>query len=75
LHNITLYAKDTFENTGTSETIYFSVAEEQEQEPEPFPTTLAATAAASAAIIGIGLMIYLKKRKHAKINKHDETDQ
>jgi hypothetical protein len=25
LHNITVYAKDTFENTGASEKVYFSV--------------------------------------------------
>jgi hypothetical protein len=59
LHNVTVYAKDAFENTGASETIIFTVAE-----PEPFPTTVAATAAgASIAIIGIGLLVYFRKRK------------
>jgi len=59
LHNITVYAKDSFENTGTPETVTFTVAE-----PEPFPTTLVATVSgASAAIIGIGLLIYFRKRK------------
>jgi len=35
LHNITVYAKDTFENMGASETIYFSVAQPEPTEPEP----------------------------------------
>ena len=57
LHNVTVYAKDLFENTGNSDTIWFSIA-------EPFPTTLVAVASgASIAIIGIGLLIYFKKRK------------
>jgi N-acetylneuraminic acid mutarotase len=60
MHNVTVYTKDEFENTGTSETITFTVAK-----PEPFPTTLVAAASgASAAIIGIGLLIYFKKRNH-----------
>jgi len=61
LHNVTVYAKDSFENMGASETITFSVAEE----PEPFPTALVATASGAAAIIiGIGLLVYFRKRKH-----------
>lgn len=61
LHNITVYAKDEFENIGVSETIYFNV-----DVPEPFPTTLVATAASAAtiAVVGVGLLVYLKKRKH-----------
>jgi hypothetical protein len=57
-HNITLHANDTSGNTGTSEIIYFSVA-------EPFPTTLVATASGvSVAIAVVGLLVYFKKRKH-----------
>ena len=57
LHNITVYAKDEFENTGASETISFSVE-------EPFPTALVAVAsAASVVIVGVGLLVYFKKRK------------
>jgi hypothetical protein len=60
LHNITVYAKDEFENIGASETISFSVAEE----PEPFPTALVATASGTAlAVVGVVLLVYLKKRK------------
>jgi N-acetylneuraminic acid mutarotase len=58
LHNITVYAKDTFENIGASETIIFSIE-------EPFPTAIIATVSgASVALIGIGLVVYFKKRKH-----------
>lgn len=58
LHNLTVYAKDEFENTGISETITFSIE-------KPFPIVPVATAsAATAAIIGIGLLVYFKKRKH-----------
>jgi N-acetylneuraminic acid mutarotase len=35
LHNVTVYAKDRFENMGASETIYFSVAQPEPTEPEP----------------------------------------
>jgi N-acetylneuraminic acid mutarotase len=57
LHNITVYAKDEFENTGTSETISFSIE-------APFPITLAVTSVAIAAVVGVSLLVYFKKRKH-----------
>jgi hypothetical protein len=57
LHNVTVYAKDTFENMGTSETIYFSVE-------VPFPTTLVIAPVAGVVVIGAVLAIYFKKRKH-----------
>jgi hypothetical protein len=59
LHNVTIYAKDEFENIGVSETIHFSV-----DVPEPFPTTLVAASVITVAIIGIGIVVYFKKRKH-----------
>jgi hypothetical protein len=60
LHNITVYANDTFGNMGASETATFTVAK-----PEPFPTALVATAFdASAAVACLGLLLYFKKRKH-----------
>jgi TolA-binding protein len=55
-HNVTVYATDKAGNTGTSETIYFSVE-------EPFPTTMVITLAASMAVLGAGLAVYFKKRK------------
>ena len=59
LHNVTVYAKDEFGNTGVSETIVFSVAE------EPFPAVPVAVASvATIAVVGVGLLVYFKKRKH-----------
>jgi hypothetical protein len=58
LHNVTVYAKDAFENTGASETVSFTVAE------EPFPIVPVATASvAIVAVVGVGLLFYFKKRK------------
>jgi parallel beta-helix repeat protein len=61
LHNVTVYANDTYGNMGASETATFTVAV-----PEPFPTTLVAVASvASAGIIAaVGLLLYFKKRRH-----------
>jgi N-acetylneuraminic acid mutarotase len=56
LHNITVYAKDTFGNEGASETISFTVE-------EPFPTTLVVASIATVATIAVGLLVYFKKRK------------
>jgi parallel beta-helix repeat protein len=57
LHNVTVYAKDEFENTGASETITFSVE-------VPFPTALVAVAfIASAAAVSAALLVYFKKRR------------
>jgi hypothetical protein len=58
-HGIVVYANDTLGNTGTSETINFTIAEK----PEPFPTTLVIAPIASVAVIGIGLFVYFRKRK------------
>lgn len=58
-HNITLYAKDKSENTGSSETIDFTVAKEQ----EPFPAiAIAAASVAAVAVIGAALLVYRRKR-------------
>ncbi len=57
VHNLTLYAKDTFENTGASETVSFSVE-------VPFPATLVVAPVATVAVVGAVLAIYFKKRKH-----------
>jgi hypothetical protein len=59
VHNVTVYARDEFGNTGVSETVWFSVV------AEPFPTALVAgVSGASVAVIGLGLLVYFKKRKH-----------
>ena len=57
VHNVTVYAKDTFENVGASETFSFSVE-------VPFPITLVVAPVASVAVVGVVLAIYFKKRKH-----------
>jgi N-acetylneuraminic acid mutarotase len=59
LHNVTVYARDEFENIGASETIYFTI-----DAPEPFPTIPVAVASVAAVIVvGAGLLIYFRKRK------------
>ena len=64
-HSLTVYATDAAGNTGTSETVYFTVAL-----PESFPTTLAITASgASLAIVGIGLLFYYRKRKRGVVQE------
>jgi N-acetylneuraminic acid mutarotase len=61
LHNIAVYAKDTFGNIGASQTINFTIA----KEAEPFPIALfALVSGASVAVIFLGLLVYFKKRKH-----------
>jgi len=56
IHNVTVYAKDTFENIGASATVTFTVAK-----PEPFPTTLLIATAVLVAIVCAGLLLYFKK--------------
>jgi hypothetical protein len=58
LHNVTIYAEDTFGNVGASETVSFTVE-------VPFPVApVTATSVAIVAVVGVGLLVYLKKRKH-----------
>jgi hypothetical protein len=65
LYNVTVYAKDAFENMGASETITFTIA----KEPETFSIRLAAAVAivvaavVLVAAVGVGLSAYLNKRK------------
>ncbi len=58
-HNATVYAMDEAGNTGTSETVFFTV----EEPPEPFPTTMVIAPIAIVAIVSAGLLVYFKKRK------------
>lgn len=55
-HRLTVYANDTAGNTGTSETINFSII-------EPFPTTWVVTAIAIIAIGGVAFLVYFRKIK------------
>jgi N-acetylneuraminic acid mutarotase len=59
LHNVTVHAKDSFENIGASDTVWFRVAE-----AEPFPVVpVAVVSGASAIAIGVGLLVNFKKHK------------
>ena len=64
LHNVTVYANDTFGNLGVSETINFTVAV-PEPEPEPFPTVpvVAVSIVSIAAVAAAGLLLYRRKRR------------
>lgn len=67
LHNLTVYAIDAAGNTGTSETIIFTVA----KEPEPSPATLVAVASTvSVSVVGLGFLFYFKKSR-TKNNRAD----
>jgi parallel beta-helix repeat protein len=62
LHTLTVYANDTFGNTGNSEDVSFNVAV-----PEPFPTVPVAVASgASIAAVAIGILLYVRKRKQGQ---------
>ncbi len=69
-HTLTLYANDTAGNTGKSETIQFTVAQEtqtQQNKPEsqsstPFPTLWIVAAVVMVAVVGAGLMVFFRKR-------------
>ncbi len=62
-HNITIYATDTAGNTGSSETIYFTIAM-----PEPFPIAVVVViSVVAAALAGAGLLVYRKKTQKDKL--------
>ena len=59
LHNVTIYATDTFGNTGASQTISFTIAV-----PELFPVVpVAFVSAVAIALTAAGLLVYHKKHK------------
>ena len=58
LHNVTIYASDTYGNIGASETIHFTV-----KVPDPFPTVpIAAAFLITIVVMGAGLLVYFKKQ-------------
>ena len=58
VHNVTVYAKDSFGNVRVSDTVSFIVAVNA-----PFPIVFVAVASgASTIIIATGLLVYFKKR-------------
>jgi len=64
LHNVTVYAKDTFGNEGVSETIAFTI-----EVPEPFPVAPFLVAFAILVIVCIAILVYLKKRRATNLNR------
>ena len=61
MHNLTVYANDTYGNMGASETVSFTVAV---PEPFPFVPVAAAVAVVAVAAVSAGLLLYFRKRKH-----------
>jgi hypothetical protein len=65
-HSVTVYAWDIAGNIGASQTIDFTVAEEQAPlPPEPFPAAnvVAASGASIAAVVAVAALVYRKKQK------------
>ncbi|MDH5771032.1 MAG: right-handed parallel beta-helix repeat-containing protein, partial [Candidatus Bathyarchaeota archaeon] len=63
VHSITVYAQDTDGQTGTSETIYFTIAEGAETpQSGSFPITWI-VAAIVAVVVGVVLLYFLKIKK------------
>ena len=61
LHNVTVYARDEFGNTGTSATASFTIAEESQS----FPIVpVAAASVGSVIVVAAALLVYFNKRKH-----------
>ena len=55
-HNVTVYARDAFGNTGASETVSFTV-------DVSFPATMVVAPVVAVAVVGAGLAFYYKKHK------------
>jgi hypothetical protein len=62
-HNVTVYAKDEFENRGVSETVHFIV---DKPAAEPSPMALVIASSAITAAIAVGVPVYFKKRNGDK---------
>ena len=61
LHNLTVYAQDTFGNIGSSETITFTVA--KPESTKPLPTVPVTVASVAVVLVVAGLLVYHKKRR------------
>jgi hypothetical protein len=64
VHNIAVYAWDKAGNVGSSETLFFNIAE---PEPEPPPTILVVAPIASASFFAGVLLVYFKKNRRGKV--------
>lgn len=58
-HNVTVYATDEFGNTGTSDTIYFTIV----KETEPFAAVTLAAIATTVAVAAVGILAYFRRSK------------
>jgi hypothetical protein len=68
-HYLTVYANDSFDNTGASQAITFTIPS------KPFSTPpIAVALTASVAIIGAGLIIYFKKYRHKPFNRTSKVN-
>ena len=68
LHSVTVHATDNDGMTGTSETIYFTAAQEQ---PQPFPLILIVSAAVivlCVAAVVLGLVTYIRRKRKTTNN-------
>jgi hypothetical protein len=63
LHNITVYAQDTFGNIGSSNTISFTIAK---PEPKSFPVVPVAAVAVAVALVAVVIVALLLLRRHRK---------
>jgi hypothetical protein len=68
-HSLTVYANDTIDNLGASDTVCFTITQETEEmpegQPELFPAFLAiAVSVASLTVVATGVLVYFKKNKH-----------
>ena len=64
LHNVRVYANDTFGNVGVSEQIDFTIILQTDTKSELFPTLAVATVSIVAvALVIVVLLVYYKKHK------------
>jgi nitrous oxidase accessory protein NosD len=64
-HNLTVYANDSFENVGASETVVFTVV----SEPFPFVPIALVFIVSIAVVVAVGLLVYHKKHKDRLVKK------
>jgi hypothetical protein len=73
-HDLTVYATD-YAGRSFSETNYFSIAQEPQQ-TESFPMLpVIAVSVTSVVVVAVGVLVYFRKRNHARINKRSEIEQ
>ena len=63
LHNVTVYAQDTYGNIGTSQTTNFTVAKPEPLQPFPIVPVAVASIVLVAVIVAAGLLVYFKRRR------------